>query len=122
MDSLNDVMKIYLNYIATTDGSNIREGEVGPDDKKKYDINEIIPFIPKKFEDDISRLKARIGNDKFLRGLQIEVSLAELYEICPHNRMRSDTYEPLVNFLQEELEISLKISNKRYGSVKNTVW
>lgn len=114
-------MKIYRNYIAEDNGD-IREGNVGPDDKQQSDIVEIIPFIPERFEDDVFRLKSRIGEDNFFRGVRIEVSLAELYEICPHTRMRADAYSPLVKFLQEELEITLKISNKRYGSVKNTAW
>lgn len=45
-------MKFYRNYLGSNDEPE-RESEVGSDDKQKYDIDEIIPFIPKKFENDI---------------------------------------------------------------------
>lgn len=113
-------MKIFNNFSSKHKAE--RESEVGSDDKQKYDIDEIIPFIPKKFENDISNLKERIGEENFYRGLTIEVSLAEMYEICPRKRNRADTYDSLIEFLHDELDITLKISNKRYGSIADTAW
>lgn len=114
-------MRIYRNYLDHNDESK-RESDVSSDDKQKYDIDEIVPFIPKKFENDIFSLKTRIGEENFYRGLKIETSLAEMYEICPHKRNRADTYNSLIEFLKDELDITLKISNKRYGSISDTAW
>lgn len=114
-------MKYYRNYFGSNDEPE-RESDVGSDDKQKYDIDEIIPFIPKKFENDIFNLKTRIGEENFYRGLTIETSLAEMYEVCPRGRNRADTYNSLIDFLKNELDITLKISNKRYGSITDTAW
>lgn len=114
-------MKFFRNYLGSNDEPE-RESDVGSDDKQKYDIDEIIPFIPKKFENDIFNLKTRIGEENFYRGLTIETSLAEMYEVCPRRRNRADTYNSLIDFLKNELDITLKISNKRYGSITDTAW
>lgn len=112
-------MKLYKHY-SVPEGNTEQEDYVVPEDK--YDNYEIIPFIPKKFEDDIFKLKIHIGEENFYRGLTIETSFAEMMEICPHPRARADTYNSLVRFLRDELDITLKISNKRYGTIADTTW
>lgn len=114
-------MKYYRNYLGDNNDPE-RESDVGSDEKQKYDIEEIIPYVPKKFEDDIFNLKIRVGEENFYRGLIIETSLAEMYDICPRARHRADTYNSLIEFLKNELDITLKISNKRYGTITDIAW
>ena len=45
-------MRSYRNYSATN-GRIVRESDVSSPDKQKYDIDVIIPFIAKKFENGI---------------------------------------------------------------------
>lgn len=118
----NDLVDEILQKFLGSNDEPERESDVGSDDKQKYDIDEIIPFIPKKFENDIFNLKTRIGEENFYRGLTIETSLAEMYEVCPRGRNRADTYNSLIDFLKNELDITLKISNKRYGSITDIAW
>lgn len=68
-------MRSYRNYSATN-GRIVRESDVSSPDKQKYDIDVIIPFIAKKFENGIFKSGARTGSDNFFRGLTIEISLA----------------------------------------------
>ena len=42
-----------------------REGRVSPDDKENNNTVEILPFIPKKFENDIFNLKITVGEENF---------------------------------------------------------
>lgn len=114
-------MKYYRNFLGNNNDPE-RESDVSSDDKQKYDIEEIIPYVPKKFEDDIFNLKIRVGEENFYRGLIIETSLAEMYDICPRARHRADTYNSLIEFLKNELDITLKISNKRYGTITDIAW
>lgn len=45
-------LRSYRNYSATN-GRIVRESDVSYSDKQKYDIDVIIPFIAKKFENGI---------------------------------------------------------------------
>lgn len=116
-------MKIYRNFLIPEEYDGIRrESDIGSDDKQKYDVERYVPFIPKKFETDIMTLMSKVGTDDFVQGLTIEISLAEMYELCPHKRRRGDTYDKLVAFLKDELGINLIINDKRYGSISNYTW
>ena len=110
-------MKIHNKYSGAIAGS---EGIV--DYNKKYDSVEIIPFIPKKLEFDLALLRDYIGADRFKPGLTIETSLSEIMEICPHPRARSDSYSALCNYLKDEMDIELIISNRRYGASSDSTW
>lgn len=68
-------IRSYRNYSATN-GRIVRESDVSSPDKQQYDIDGIIPFISKKFENGIFKLRARTVSDNFFRGLTIEISLA----------------------------------------------
>lgn len=83
-------------------------------DKAKCGMK-IIEYIPEKFCEDIASLKEYIGESIFSRGLVIDTSLEELYSICPRKRKRIDSYDSLVGYLIDELDITLNINTKRYG-------
>lgn len=80
-------------------------------------LSEVVPFIPKKFEFDIFKLKVYVGEFNVRKGLVIETSLSELFEVCPRERRRADAYDSLIKFLRDELGIDLIISKKRYGAI-----
>lgn len=78
---------------------------------------EVVPFTPEKFEFDIFKLKVYVGEIYFRKGLVIETSLSELFEVCPRERRRTDAYDSLIKFLRDELGIDLIISKNRYGAI-----
>lgn len=77
-----------------------------------------IVIIPEKFKDDIERLTQYMGR-KLCRGLCIEIELKELLEIVPRQRRRKDSFDKLVKFLSEEMNITLTIKSRNYGNRKN---
>lgn len=62
-----------------------------------------------KFDEDIKALRNYFGESKFQTGLSIEISLAELLDIVPRQRRRTDAYTTLIKHLKNEFEIELKI-------------
>lgn len=76
-------------------------------------------IIPEKFKDDIERLESYCGVE-LKSGLCIEIELSELLEILPRVRRRKDSYEKLVKFLAEEMNIKLNIKSRNYGNKKET--
>lgn len=74
-------------------------------------------IVPEKFRDDIAALVAYIGEDRFMKGLLIEVSLSELLGIVPRQRKRADAYNTLAKYLKEELEITLTIKKPKSNAV-----
>ena len=79
---------------------------------------EHIVIIPENFKDDIERLTQYMGR-KLCRGLCIEIELKELLEIVPRQRRRKDSFDKLVKFLSEEMNITLTIKSRNYGNRKN---
>lgn len=75
-------------------------------------------IIPEKFKDDIERLESYCGVE-LRSGLCIEIELSELLEILPRERRRKDSYDKLVKFLAEEMNIKLNIKSRNYGNRKN---
>ena len=75
-------------------------------------------IIPEKFKDDVERLKSYCGVE-LRSGLCIEIELSELLEILPRERRRKDTYDKLVKFLAEEMNVQLTIKSRNYGNRKN---
>lgn len=75
-------------------------------------------IIPEKFKDDIERLESYCGVE-LKSGLCIEIELSELLEILPRERRRKDSYDKLVKFLAEEMNIKLNIKSRNYGNRKN---
>ena len=75
-------------------------------------------IIPEKFKDNIERLESYCGVE-LKSGLCIEIELSELLEILPRVRRRKDSYDKLVKFLAEEMNIKLNIKSRNYGNRKN---
>ena len=75
-------------------------------------------IIPEKFKDDVERLYNYCGVE-LKSGLCIEIELSELLEILPKERRRKDSYDKLVKFLAEEMNVKLNIKSRNYGNRKN---
>ena len=75
-------------------------------------------IIPEKFKDDIQKLQDYCGVE-LKSGLCIEIELSELLEILPRERRRKDSYDKLVKFLAEEMNVQLTIKSRNYGNRKN---
>ena len=75
-------------------------------------------IIPERFKDDIERLEIYCGVE-LRSGLCIEIELSELLEILPRERRRKDSYDKLVKFLAEEMNVQLTIKSRNYGKRKN---
>ena len=75
--------------------------------------NSTTHIVPEKFRDDITALTAYIGEERFKSGLSIEVSLAELLDVVPRKRRRTDAYDALVKYLKDEYGITLTIKTSK---------
>lgn len=62
-----------------------------------------------KFDEDIKALRKYVGESDFQTGLTIEITLAELLDIVPRHRRRTDAYTTLIKHLKNEFEIELII-------------
>lgn len=82
-----------------------REVPVEPDEKQRTTTH----IVPEKFREDVAALATYIGDERFVCGLNIEVSLSELLTIVPRNRRRSDAYDALGKYLRDERNITLTI-------------
>ena len=56
-----------------------------PLDKQKTTTH----IVPEKFREDVAALTKYIGEQRFQKGLNIEVSLAEMLNIAPRTRRRT---------------------------------
>ena len=92
-----------------------RRSDCAPD---VIEEKEHIVIIPEKFKGDIKRLTQYTGR-KLCSGLSIDIELKELLEILPRERRRKDSYDKLVKFLSEEMNITLTIKSRNYGNRKN---
>lgn len=70
-------------------------------------------IVPEKFREDIAALTKYIGEERFQKGLSIEVSLAEILNIAPRTRRRTDAYDSLAKYLKSELDITLTIKSQK---------
>ena len=75
--------------------------------------NSTTHIVPEKFRDDVAALTAYIGLEHFKSGLTIEVTLAELLNVVPRNRKRTDAFSSLIKYLKEEHDITLKIKTSK---------
>ena len=80
---------------------------------------EHIVIIPEKFKDDVQKLQDYCGVE-LRSGLSIEIELSELLEVLPRERRRKDSYDKLVKFLAEEMNIKLNIKSRSYENKKKT--
>lgn len=75
-----------------------------------------VSITPEKFKADVEMLIGYIGEEHFISGLSIEVTLSELLAVIPRKRRRAEAYDALIKYLSEERNISLTIkSNKKNG-------
>ena len=80
---------------------------------------EHIVIIPERFKDDIQKLQDYCGVE-LRSGLCIEIELSELLEVLPRERRRKDSYDKLVKFLAEEMNVQLTIKSRSYDYKKKT--
>lgn len=86
-----------------------REAGVEPFDKQITTTH----IVPEKYRDDIEALTGYIGAERFKSGLTIEVTLAELLDVVPRKRRRTDAYDALVKYLKDERDITLTIKKSK---------
>ena len=80
-----------------------------PSPKKEKKQDELRIIIPEQFRDDVENLKKYVGEANWKPGLEIELTLQELLSICARTRKRSDAYAKLITYMNNELQITLKI-------------
>ncbi len=85
-----------------------REAMVEPFDKQTT-----THIVPEKFREDVSALTAYIGEERFVKGLSIDVTLGELLDVVPRNRRRADAYNTLIKYLKDERGITLIIKSNK---------
>ena len=106
-------MNLYFNHtsIGGSESSLDRQENTAPDV-----IVQKVSITPEKFKDDVEALVKYIGEDHFISGLGIEVTLGELLAVIPRKRRRCEAYNSLVKYLREERNILLTIkTNKKNG-------
>ena len=106
-------MNLYFNHtsIGGSESSLDRQENTAPDV-----IVQKVSITPEKFKDDVEALVKYIGEEHFVSGLNIEVTLSELLAVIPRKRRRTEAYNALVNYLREERNIILIIkTNKKNG-------
>ena len=106
-------MNLYFNHtsIGGSESSLDRQENTAPDVIVKK-----VSITPEKFKDDVEVLAGYIGEEHFISGLSIEVTLSELLAVIPRKRRRCEAYNSLVKYLREERNILLTIkTNKKNG-------
>lgn len=76
-------------------------------------IVEKVSITPEKFKGDVEALAGYIGEEHFISGLGIEVTLGELLAVIPRKRRRCEAYNSLIKYLREERNILLTIKSRR---------
>lgn len=97
--------ELFCHELRTTEQPSLKKENEKP--------QKIKVIIPEQFKDDVEKLKNHVGDENWLPGLVIELTLQELLAICPRNRKRSDAYAKLIAYMNDELQITLKIKQKR---------
>ena len=105
-----------LYFLFCGSESQDRRSDCAPD---VIEEKEHIVIIPEKFKDDIQKLQDYCGVE-LRSGLCIELELSELLEILPRERRRKDSYDKLVKFLADEMNITLTIKSRNYDNKKKT--
>lgn len=105
------ILKLNSISIEGSESSLGRQENTAPDV-----IVQKVSITPEKFKDDVEALVKYIGEEHFISGLNIEVTLSELLAVIPRKRRRCEAYNSLVKYLREERNIILTIkSNKKNG-------
>lgn len=106
-------MNLYFNHLSIggSESSLDRQENTAPDV-----IARKVSITPEKFKDDVKTLVKYIGEEHFISGLSIEVTLSELLAVVQRKRRRTEAYNALVKYLREERNILLTIkTNKKNG-------
>lgn len=85
-----------------------RQGNTAPDVTARK-----VSITPERFRNDVETLIGYIGEEHFISGLCIEVTLSELLAVVPRKRKRTEAYNSLVKYLREERNISLTIKSRK---------
>ena len=101
-------LKLNSTSIEGSESSLGRQENTAPDV-----IIQKVSITPKKFKDDVEALAGYIGEEHFISGLSIEVTLGELLAVIPRKRRRCEAYNSLVKYLSEERNILLTIKSRR---------
>ena len=67
---------------------------------------------------DVEALEEYIGEEHFISGLSIEVTLSELLAVVPRKRRRTGAYNALAKYLSEERNIVLTIKTNKKNDKK----
>lgn len=102
------ILKIKNISIGGSESSLNRQENTAPDV-----IARKVSITPEKFKDDVEALVKYIGEEHFISGLNIEVTLSELLAVIPRKRRRTEAYNSLVKYLSEERNILLTIKSRR---------
>lgn len=108
-------MELSLILLGENDDFLHKVEKVNPDEPSK---EEQCAPPSSKFDDDINALRDYIGESEFRTGLSIEMTLAELLNIVPRQRRRTDAYNSLIKHLKETMNIKLIIKTKNYEQKK----
>ena len=99
-------------------GGSLQDGRSDNASPNVIEEKEHIVIVPEKFKDDIQRLISYCGVE-LKSEFCIKIELSELLEILPRERRRKDSYDKLVKFLAEEMNVQLTIKSRNYGNRKN---
>ena len=102
------ILKLNSTSIEGSESSLGRQENTAPDV-----IIQKVSITPEKFKDDVEALAGYIGEEHFISGLSIEVTLGELLAVIPRKRRRCEAYNSLVKYLSEERNILLTIKIRR---------
>ena len=102
------ILKLNSTSIEGSESSLGRQENTAPDV-----IIQKVSITPKKFKDDVEALAGYIGEEHFISGLSIEVTLGELLAVIPRKRRRCEAYNSLVKYLSEKRNILLTIKSRR---------
>jgi len=82
-------------------------------EEQPFETQTTTHIVPEKFREDVSALTAYIGEERFVKGLSIDVMLGELLDVVPRNRRRADAYNTLIKYLKDERGITLIIKSNK---------
>lgn len=102
-------MDLSLILLGENDGFLHKVNKYNQDETEIEHIEKPCTTQPSKFDEDVKALRNYVGESDFQTGLTIEITLAELLDVVPRQRRRTDAYTTLIKHLKNEYEIELKI-------------
>lgn len=75
-------------------------------------------IVPNQFKNDIAALSEYSGLTELTAGMTIRMTLQEALSVLPRKRKRVDSYKPIIQFLKDEMGVTLIINSqktKKYG-------